>query len=157
MFSSSTWICYYDHIFPWGLKICKTTHPESFSVMVIGRIRLLCMYLSVSFDHKFVVASFNTRTSKSLTGFCVFPKNWKSRVFFVCFLVFPQRSKSWEADYWWVVSPSEHMLSGRISKKGVLELGEIIPQQDFFHSMRVLFHIPWIKIWQIKENNLRMR
>lgn len=55
-------------------------------------------------------------------------------------------------------SPSEHMFSGRISKKDVVELREReFLSKIFFHSMGVLFLIPWIKIWQKNENILRMR
>ena len=53
-----------------------------------------------------------------------------------------------------VRSSSEHMFSGRICKKEIEFLNKTF---SIFHSMRVLFLTPWIKIWQKKKLWLRER
>lgn len=74
---------------------------------------------------------------------------------------FPQKEVAVEIEITNEVrNPSEHMLSGRISKSDVVELRERERlSKTFFHSMIALFLTPWIKMWpkKVNKNNLRLR
>lgn len=67
-----------------------------------------------------------------------------------------QRTDSWDTDYWWgEKSLWTHAQWENIHKRCCRAKRQRIPQQDFFHSIRVLFLTPWIKMWP--KNNLWLR